>query len=90
MYFFFINATQSTQNHSKALSELHSGYVSFWTQSYRQKQGRGQRGRKWDSFSGNLFLTGCFPLQKKILPGRLSVSTGVFLARILQQLAVQS
>jgi BirA family biotin operon repressor/biotin-[acetyl-CoA-carboxylase] ligase len=59
--------------------------VSFWVQSRYQIQGRGQRGRKWDSSPGNLFLTGCFSSSKKILPGQLSILTGVFFAKILKQ-----
>jgi BirA family biotin operon repressor/biotin-[acetyl-CoA-carboxylase] ligase len=84
MYFFFIYATHSTQDHSKALSALHSNDVSFWVQSQRQAQGRGQRGRKWESISGNLFLTCCFPRRKNFSPGQLSISIGVSLAEILK------
>ena len=84
MYFFFTYVTHSTQDHAKALSELHFGSVSFWIQSRCQIQGRGQRGRKWDSCPDNLFLTGCFSSSKKILPGQLSILTGVFFAKILK------
>ncbi len=85
MYFFFTYVTHSTQDHAKALSELHFGSVSFLIHSRCQIQGRGQRGRKWDSSPDNLFLTGCFSSSKKILPGQLSILTGVFFAKILKQ-----
>lgn len=84
MYFFYIWKTNSTQNHSKSLRELHPACVSFWAQSQYQTLGRGQRGKKWDSFLGNLFLTGCFLLPEKSTPGQLSISVGVSLAKILQ------
>lgn len=84
MYFFYIWETDSTQDHSKALRKLHSAHVSFWVQSQNQTFGRGQRGKKWGSFIGNLFLTGCFLLPEKIAPGQLSISAGVSLATILQ------
>jgi len=85
VYFFFTYVTHSTQDHGKALSELHLESVSFLVQSRYQILGRGQRGRKWDSSPGNLFLTGCFSSSKKILPGQLSILTGVFFAKILKQ-----
>jgi len=84
MYFFYIWQIDSTQNHSKALKNLHSGNVTFWVQSVCQIHGRGQRGKKWDCFEGNLFLTGSFLLPKIALSGRLAISVGVTLAKILQ------
>jgi BirA family biotin operon repressor/biotin-[acetyl-CoA-carboxylase] ligase len=60
--------------------------VTFWIQSERQTQGRGQRGQKWDSKVGNMFLTGCFFQPKKFSAGQLSISVGVTLAEILQSL----
>lgn len=74
----------------KAIAALHSRYVSFWAQSACQTQGRGQRGRIWDSKEGNLFLTGCMPLSRKIPPGRLSIATGVSLSMILQSFLPKS
>lgn len=84
MYFFYIHATDSTQNHSKSISSLHYSDVPFWTQSGHQTHGRGQRGRKWDSPQGNLFLTGCFFKPEKASPSRLSIAMGVSLLKILQ------
>jgi len=84
VYFFYIFEVNSTQNHSKALNLLHSAGVSFWVQSRYQTCGRGQRGRSWSSFDGNLFLTGSFLLPKTNILGQFSIMTGVFLAKILQ------
>lgn len=87
MYIFYIHATDSTQNHAKALANLHSSGVPFWAQSAIQTQGRGQRGRSWVSEPGNLFLTCCFPLPpapQKIVPGQLSIRVGVVLASVLK------
>ncbi len=79
---FYVYKIDSTQDHAKALSELHFGYVSFWVQCAIQTHGLGQRGRKWESEPGNLYLTGCFEKQN-IVPGQLSIATGVLLANIL-------
>lgn len=84
MYFFYVWTTDSTQNHSKSLCKLHFINLPFWVQSQYQTSGRGQRGRKWSSFIGNLFLTGCFFLPKKNITGQLSIFVGVSLAKILQ------
>ena len=83
MHIFYVYKINSTQDHAKALSELHLGAVSFWLRSATQMHGRGQRGRKWESELGNLYLTGCFEKQN-IVPGQLSIGTGVFLANILK------
>lgn len=83
MYFFYVWQIDSTQNHSKALQNLHSMNVTFWTQSANQILGRGQRGKKWDSFEGNLFITGSFGLPEIAFLGRLSIVVGVKLAEIL-------
>lgn len=88
MYFFYIHSTTSTQKHSKTLSELHSKGVSFWTQSGTQIQGYGQRGRNWHSDTGNIFLTGCFTKPNKATLGKLSISIGVFLGKILQSFLI--
>lgn len=85
MHLFYVYRTNSTQDHAKALVELHFDCVSFWVQSAMQMHGRGQRGRKWESEPGNLYLTGCFEKQN-IAPGQLSIATGVLLANILKTL----
>lgn len=83
MDIFFIHTIDSTQNHAKLLSDLHSTGVSFWVQSGVQARGRGQRGRSWVSQTGNLFLTGCFATQK-VIPGQLSIIIGVLIVGILR------
>lgn len=86
MYFFYISQTESTQDHSKALQNLHFFSVTFWVQSGTQMRGRGQRGKKWSSFEGNLFLTGSFLLSANFPPGCLAIAVGVQLAQILKSL----
>lgn len=86
MYFFFIWQTDSTQNHSKALQKLHSTDVVFWIHAGSQISGRGQRGKKWTSIDGNLFLSGCFLLPQTAFFGRLAIIIGVSLAKILKLL----
>ena len=57
--------------------------MPFWIQSEIQSHGRGQRGRKWQSESGNLYITGCFD-STNIVPGQLSIALGVLLANIIK------
>lgn len=83
MRIFYVYKINSTQDQAKALSELHLEVVSFWVQCAIQTHGRGQRGRKWESELGNLYLTGCV-VKKNVVPGQLSVATGVLLANILK------
>lgn len=89
VYFFYIHTTDSTQNHAKAIVTLLPAYMFLCVQAGRQTVGRGQRGRIWDSRQGNLFLTVCVPLSRKISPGKLSIATGVSLATALQSLLLK-
>jgi BirA family biotin operon repressor/biotin-[acetyl-CoA-carboxylase] ligase len=83
MHIFYVHSINSTQDHAKALSDLHLSAVSFWVQSATQTKGRGQRGRKWESDLGNLYLTGCF-FKQTTIPGQLSIAVGVLISNILK------
>ena len=63
---------------------MHSKGVTFLTRAGCQDGGYGQRGRNWISPYGNMFLTACFIEPQKFSPGKLSISIGVLLAKIIQ------
>lgn len=85
---FYVHNTYTTQELIKPLLHLHFSAVSFWQQAGMQINGKGQRGRFWHSEFGNLFITGNFYNQNNLLPGQISITVGVALANMLENLGI--
>ena len=49
-----------------AIKKIKKGYIGGLVQAEIQKRGRGQHGKKWISYNGNLFITIFFKINKKI------------------------
>ncbi len=84
--FFYVHSADTTQHLIKPLLLLHSSNVVLWQQAGEQINGRGQRGRFWHSNSGNLYITGCIFGCDNIQPGQVSITGGVALAQMLENL----
>lgn len=85
---FYVHNTYTTQELIKPLLHLHFPAVSFWQQAGMQINGKGQRGRFWHSEFGNLYITGHFINQNNLSPGQISITVGVALANMLENLIV--
>ena len=60
---FFYKKVNSTND--LAIKKIKSGYKKGIIVSEYQKKGRGQFGKKWTSFRGNLFISIFFEIKKK-------------------------
>ena len=49
-----------------AIKKIKKGFARGLVQAEFQKKGRGQRGKKWISYNGNLFISIFFEINKKI------------------------
>ena len=49
-----------------AIKKIKKGYIGGLVQAEIQKRGRGQHGKKWISYNGNLFISIFFKINKKI------------------------
>jgi len=60
---FIIEMAETDSTSSEARRRLDAGDTGpFWVRADRQTQGRGRRGRTWDSREGNLFISGAYRL----------------------------
>ena len=50
-----------------AIKKIKKGYIGGLVQAEIQKRGRGQHGKKWISYNGNLFISIFLKLTKKFL-----------------------
>lgn len=85
MLLFYTHSASSTQEHIKTLKNLHYNHVFFWQQSGMQTNGRGQRGKVWQSLKGNLYISG-YTENVKLLPGQVAITVGVAIANMLESL----
>ena len=60
---FYYKSVNSTNNVAINLIKRTKNKVGFVI-AEKQKKGRGQRGKKWISYNGNLFITIFFSLEK--------------------------
>ncbi len=82
--FVFLDTVTSTNDYAVTL--IKQGEDSpFWVVAKTQTQGRGRRGRKWVSETGNLYCTGVYPvLNTPQLTGHLSFVAAIALVETLK------
>ncbi len=68
---FFYKKVKSTND--LALKKIRTGYGNGIIVADYQNEGRGQYGKKWISFKGNLFLTIFFEIKKKISLKKITI-----------------
>ena len=79
---FHITECASTMDEARTL--LGKGERSpFFLFSDRQLKGRGQYGKSWESFDGNLMMSVVLPASEVSSPGLLSLSCGLAVAECL-------
>ena len=72
-----------SSTNDKAIQKIRQGYKSGIIISDKQTCGRGQHGKKWVSYKGNLFFSIFFIINKKIKTSRLVISNLRIIKRIL-------
>jgi len=66
MRYKIFNFKKVNSTNDIAIKKVKKGFVRGLVQAEFQKKGRGQRGKKWFSHKGNLFITIFFKINKKI------------------------
>ena len=65
MIYKIFNFKKVNNTNDIAIKKVKKGFVRGLIQAEFQKKGRGQRGKKWISYKGNLFITIFFKINKK-------------------------
>ena len=65
MIYKIFNFKKVNSTNDIAIKKVKKGFVRGLIQAEFQKKGRGQRGKKWISYKGNLFITIFFKINKK-------------------------
>ena len=65
MIYKIFNFKKVNSTNDIAIKKVKKGFVRGLVQAEFQKKGRGQRGKKWISYKGNLFITIFFKINKK-------------------------
>ena len=65
MIYKIFNFKKVNSTNDIAIKKVKKGFVRGLVQAELQKKGRGQRGKKWISYKGNLFITIFFKINKK-------------------------
>ena len=66
MIYKIFNFKKVNSTNDIAIKKVKKGFARGLVQAEFQKKGRGQRGKKWISHKGNLFITIFFKINKKI------------------------
>ena len=65
MIYKIFNFKKVNSTNDIAIKKVKKGFTRGLVQAEFQKKGRGQRGKKWISYKGNLFITIFFKINKK-------------------------
>ena len=65
MKYKIFNFKKVNSTNDIAIKKVKKGFTRGLVQAEFQKKGRGQRGKKWISYKGNLFITIFFKINKK-------------------------
>ena len=65
MIYKIFNFKKVNSTNDIAIKKVKKGFARGIVQTELQKKGRGQRGKKWISYKGNLFITIFFKINKK-------------------------
>tara|TARA_B100000745_G_scaffold235733_1_gene159013 strand:- start:249 stop:755 length:507 start_codon:yes stop_codon:yes gene_type:complete len=65
MIYKIFNFKKVNSTNDIAIKKVKRGFTRGLVQAEFQKKGRGQRGKKWISYKGNLFITIFFKINKK-------------------------
>lgn len=65
MIYKIFNFKKVNSTNDIAIKKVKKGFARGLVQAEFQKKGRGQRGKKWISYKGNLFITIFFKINKK-------------------------
>ena len=65
MIYKIFNFKKVNSTNDIAIKKVKRGFTRGLVQAEFQKKGRGQRGKKWISYTGNLFITIFFKINKK-------------------------
>lgn len=65
MIYKIFNFKKVNSTNDIAIKKVKKGFTKGLVQAKLQKKGRGQRGKKWISYKGNLFITIFFKINKK-------------------------
>jgi len=65
MIYKIFNFKKVNSTNDIAIKKVKKGFARGLVQAELQKKGRGQRGKKWISYKGNLFITIFFKINKK-------------------------
>ena len=65
MIYKIFNFKKVNSTNDIAIKKVKKGFTRGIVQTELQKKGRGQRGKKWISYKGNLFITIFFKINKK-------------------------
>tara|TARA_B110001454_G_scaffold158351_1_gene147657 strand:- start:253 stop:759 length:507 start_codon:yes stop_codon:yes gene_type:complete len=65
MIYKIFNFKKVNSTNDIAIKKVKKGFVRGLVHAEFQKKGRGQRGKKWISYKGNLFITIFFKINKK-------------------------
>ena len=81
---FYYKKIKSTNN--KALVHIKNGYEKGIILAEFQTKGKGQRGSKWISFSGNLFMSVFFVIGNQISLNKITKKNCLIVQKCLQKL----
>ena len=80
---FFYKKVNSTND--LAIKKIKTGIIKGIVVADYQKKGRGQYGRKWSSYRGNIFMSFYFALRKKINIKTLSTKIYTIIKKSLEK-----
>ena len=81
---FYYKKIKSTND--IAFIQIRKGYEKGFILAEFQTKGKGQRGKKWISFKGNLFMSVFFEIQKKLSLNKITKINCAIVQKCLQKL----
>ena len=86
MIYKIFNYKKVNSTNDIAIKKIKKGFVRGLVQAEFQKKGRGQRGKKWISYNGNLFISIFFKINKKISLKKITLKNCSKIKKVISKL----